>query len=59
LIKSQVGEKLTHGGSGGFIYINLTSESGMIALYSSAKIESVGGHGINNGYSGSGGRIVV
>lgn len=48
----------TNGGSGGYIYINISTPFGG-SLTSNAVIQANGGMGVLNGVAGSGGRIVV
>lgn len=57
---SSVGTFLAHGGSGGYIFLNFTDPTlSEVKFGSSAAIRAVGGLGINNGFSGSGGRVVM
>ena len=57
---SQVGENKANGGSGGYILLNFTSISNdTLTFGGNGSVQSIGGSGINEGASGSGGRIVM
>ena len=48
----------SNGGSGGYIYLNISQNSSGVLLDGSV-ISANGGMGVGQGYAGSGGRIIL
>ena len=55
-----VGENRANGGSGGYILLNFTKlHDNSLQFGNKASIQAIGGLGVNDGASGSGGRIIL
>lgn len=57
--ETKTGRYKTHGGSGGFIYLKFLGTSPKVFFGKDSWVNAKGGHGVNGGFSGAGGRVIM